>query len=1026
MGVPLKLITLLAALLLLFPVAAFPQGATGGLRGQVTDPSGAAVAGAKVIVTPATGKALTVDTGRDGSYEVKNLTPGKYAVDVIAKGFAPFEVLDFEISAGAAQKLDVKLDLAAQEEKVVVEGVTPTVDVSPESNVGAIVMTEKDLEALSDDPDDLQNDLTALAGPSAGPNGGQIYIDGFTAGQLPPKSAIREIRINQNPFSTEYDKLGYGRVEIFTKPGSNQWHGEVNVQGNTAGFNSKNPFAAEEPSYYSTLYNGNIGGPLGKKTSIFFNFQYRDINDVSVIHATGPECLQNASCYSGTPPNVTKVPLNSSAATPRRRLNLGPRVDYQLTPTNTLNVRYQYERNDQSGLGLTSGFALAPQAYGSLATEHQLQVGDTQVFGTNIVNETRFQFLHEPTNINPVTTTALQVSVPGAFTDGGNAQNLVIDTQNRYEFQNYTQILHKNHTIKFGVRFREFVENNTANTSFNGNFSFPSLQAYDAALLVLNAAGAPPAVQVKGAQFFNICVPGAGGVCITSAATQTTATEFDAGPYIQDDWRVRPNLTLSAGLRIESQTGISDHLDWAPRVALAWGIARGKNPPKTVLRVGSGIFYDRFLQNLILQAERLNGTVQLQNVVNAPCFALLGASMTLPLNVAECKTLPGPPPMPATALPTVYRIAPNLHAPGLLQTAVVLERQLTKTANLSLTYLNSRGWDQLLTNNINTPLLGTYSLVQMPAPTPMYPYCAPGVPAGPTCPNGTPGNIYQYQSEGVLRQNQFIAQLNIRAGQKFSITSYYTLNYANSDTAGANSFPSNPYNLQQDYGRAAFDIRNRLFVIGTFAFPHGIRLSPFVIASSGTPYSVTLSQDLIGSSQFNQRPAAGATGPCVTSGSLVCTPVGNFETLPAPGGPVVPINSLTGPAHFTFNLRVSKTWGFGEKPERAGGGGGEAGGGGGGGPRGPGRGPGGMGSMGMGGLGSATNKRYNLTLTLYARNIFNYTNLSTPTAFLNPPLIAGGNGSISPAFGLSNSLQGGAFSSQSASRVIYLQLGFSF
>ena len=106
-----------------------------------------------------------------------------------------------------------------------------------------MVLTGNDLDALSDDPDELADDLQALAGPSAGPNGGQIYIDGFTGGQLPPKSSIREIRINQNPFSAEYDKLGYGRIEIFTKPGTDQYHGQISVVGNSSYFNSTSPFA---------------------------------------------------------------------------------------------------------------------------------------------------------------------------------------------------------------------------------------------------------------------------------------------------------------------------------------------------------------------------------------------------------------------------------------------------------------------------------------------------------------------------------------------------------------------------------------------------------------------------------------------------------------------------------------------------------------------------------------------------------------------------------------------------------------
>ncbi len=110
-----------------------------------------------------------------------------------------------------------------------VTGDTPGVSVDPDSNVSAVVLTGKDLDALSDDPDELSNELTALAGPAAGPSGGQIYIDGFTGGQLPPKSAIRAIIINQNPFSAQYDTPGYGRVEILTKPGTDKLHGQVFV-----------------------------------------------------------------------------------------------------------------------------------------------------------------------------------------------------------------------------------------------------------------------------------------------------------------------------------------------------------------------------------------------------------------------------------------------------------------------------------------------------------------------------------------------------------------------------------------------------------------------------------------------------------------------------------------------------------------------------------------------------------------------------------------------------------------------------
>ncbi|MGA7191518.1 MAG: carboxypeptidase regulatory-like domain-containing protein, partial [Candidatus Acidiferrales bacterium] len=239
------------------------QTTTGAIHGQVTDPSAAAVVGASVIVTTPDGKSLAATTNRDGVFDVKGLAPGKYIVEVIAKGFALYKNETVQVTAGQIQDLKISLTIEEEQQQVTVTEQAGAVDVSPTNNAGAIVLNGAALDALPDDPDELQTDLTALAGPSAGPNGGQFYIDGFTAGQLPPKSAIREIRINQNPFSAEYDKVGYGRIEIFTKPGTDKWHGGFSVNGNDSAFNSKNPFfdshaaaGTPYPGYYSVQYSG--------------------------------------------------------------------------------------------------------------------------------------------------------------------------------------------------------------------------------------------------------------------------------------------------------------------------------------------------------------------------------------------------------------------------------------------------------------------------------------------------------------------------------------------------------------------------------------------------------------------------------------------------------------------------------------------------------------------------------------------------------------------------------------------------
>jgi hypothetical protein len=971
---------LLVALALLFAsprMLAQTASGTGTLRGQVTDPSGSSIANATVIVTTPTGNAITATTNREGIYEIKNLAQGKYGVKVISQGFAPFETSNVEVLAGQIQKLDVPLTIEVREEKVTVtDQAAAALDTNPANNAGAIVLQGKDLEALSDDPDELQSDLQALAGPSAGPNGGQIYIDGFTGGQLPPKASIREIRINQNPFSAEYDKLGYGRIEILTKPGTDQFHGQLYFSGTSSAFNSKSPFVQTQPGYETTQFSGNVGGPLSKKASFFFNLERRDINDSSVIDA---KTLDS---------NFNPVTFSEAIANPRRRTNLSPRLDYQLGTNNTLTARYQFFRESETNGGVGQ-LSLPSQGYNVTNTEQTLQISDSQIFGAKIVNETRFQYIRDRNNQNaqsPLPT----IGVPGAFTTGGNSQGTIIDNQDHYELQNYTSMVLGAHFLKFGGRARDIRDSGNSTSNFNGTYTFTSLDgseltSYRSTLMGLPGSGP---YQAK----------------VTAGLPSVAVNVFDVGLYIQDDWRFRSNMTFSYGLRYETQNAIGDHGDVAPRVGFAWGLGGGKNKsPKTVLRAGFGMFYDRFTSDLVMQSERVNGLNQAQLVVSNPAYCPNSFGLT-------CLNLPPQPCATANSQPnpnacSKYRIDPNLRAPYIMQTVVSLERQVTKSANLTVTYLDSRGVHALLVSNINAPVPGTY---------------LPGDPlnAAAIRPFGNVGNLFEYQSDGVFRQKQVIVNSNIRVGTKFSLFGFYMLNYANSDTAGPSTFSSNPYDLGQDYGRAAFDVRHRVFFGGTMALPHAFRLSPFLVAQSGSPFNITVPTDLNGTTVLNSRPsfASSLSNPA----DVVVTQFGSFDTVPVPGEKIVPINYGTASPRFTLNVRLGKTFGFGRKPETAptaGGPGGGPGGGRGGGEHGRG-GPfgGGGGLNGIGGMGNATDRRYNLTFSVSARNVLNVVNLATPNGVLG-----------SPFFGQSNALvANGPYSSASANRRIDLQVQFTF
>jgi len=955
--------TVFIFLILLFATHLWAQAA-GTLRGLVTDPSGAVVQGAIVTAESESGQTTAAKTGKLGTYEVKGLAPGKYTVSVSAKGFS-IASSDVELAPGKDQKLDVRLEIAVEQQQVAVEETQTKVDIGSENNASAMVIKGKDLEALSDDPDELSSELQALAGPAAGPNGGQMYIDGFSGGTLPPKASIREIRVNQNPFSAQYDRLGYGRIEIFTKPGTDKFHGQLMFRDSPAGINAVNPFAFPlRPTYDAQQVEGNIGGPITKNGSFFLNVEDRNTQDHRI---TTPFLALDASHNA--------VAFPQAVSYPGAGIEISPRFDYQITANNTLTTRFEYNRNhSDNALGTLS---LPEQAYNTRSSEINAQISDTQIVNSKTVNETRFQYVRNISsqraqNFLP------QISVLGAFNSGGNPIGRSSSSQDHYELQNYTSMSLGNHFVRFGGRLRETAETDSQIQNFNGTYTFSSLNAY---LSTLQGLGPGPA------QF-----------SINTGNPLTSNTSVDAGLYVEEDWKIRPDLMFSHGLRFETQNEIHDHADWAPRIGVAWAPGGTKNAsPKTVLRTGFGIFYDRFGQNLILQALRQNGINQQQFVVDS----------STPSGAAILALYPNIPPFSALtgvqAL-TIRHIDTRLRAPYTMQLATSVERQLTKTANLSITYLHSRGNHQLLSRNINTPVPGTFDPNNLKTLS------------SATYPLGQPGKVYQYQSEGVFNQNQLITSFNVR-GRVLSLFGFYMLSYAKSDTAGAGSFPSNEYDLGNDYGRTGYDIRHRLFFGGSISIPYGFRLNPFMVVNSGLPFNIYTGNDLNGDSIIgNDRPAFATS----SSQTPVPTRFGIFDSTPSTGEKIIPINFGKESARYSLNARLSKTFGFGGSSSGANSGGGK------GGPGGPrmgggreGRGGGeGMGRI-FGGPSGGSEQRYNLTFTIGAFNLFNHVNLNDPIGNISSP----------KTFGIANTLAGPPFTPPNTfatNRRIDLQMNFSF
>jgi hypothetical protein len=968
-------LALMLALSLAVSFAQQPQPGT--LRGQVTDEFGGALVGATVTAVNQSGVEKSTVTNDEGNYVISGLTPGAYTVRAVANGFAVFEAADVEISAARRDPLDIKLSVTIEEQKVTVSGDQRNISTDSDSNADALVLRGKDLDALPDDPDDLAAALSALAGPSVGPNGGQIYIDGFTGGRIPPKEAIREVRVSQNPLNAENDRPGFGRIDILTRPGYDRWRGSANFNFNDESMNARNPFAPRRADFQTRLFGFTLSGPVtAKKSSFFLDFQRREEDDNDIVNARILDSSLNV------------VRFNQIILQPRRNLTFSPRFDYAINQNHTIVARYTYSRFslENSGIG---GFNLPSRAFDTGNHQHTFQFTETAVLNPKVINETRFQFVRTSNEQNGDNTVPT-IQVLDAFTGGGSQVGLSFNRETRWELQNYTTATwFPNHVFRFGVRLRNVKITDVSRGNFGGTFVFTSLEEYRRVLL-----GDPTARPTQ----FNI----------SGGEPQAEVSQTDLGAFFQDEWRLRPNLSLTLGLRYEKQSNIDSKFNFGPRVFFAWAPGGtstgtlgqfGAGQPAFVIRGGFGMFYDRFNENNTLGALRFDGVTQTRfnisnqdlDVNNLPVLDTLLQNVVFNqdgtvANVPTAASLVGLQPQ------VVNRISDDLQAPYTMLGAINVEKQLPYNITVFALLVSIRQRHNLVFRDINAPL--------------------PGNPNDR--PNAALGNVFQWESSGFFNMTQFVAGMRTQLNPGLTIFANYFTAKTESNTdcvfnIQAGCYPSDSYNLNADRGRWAFIPRHNFFLGGTIAIPKlKLALNPFIIARTGNYFNITTGADTNGDKLFRERPAFASASTLPQN--LRRTPYGDFDIDPAPGATIIPRNYGEGPGFFSVNLGISRSFGFGNLPGAkaaaaaapattaaapGGGGGGGAvggaprGGAAGGGQRGGGGGGGGQRAGGGGGPvgpgGAGAEKRYNLTFSLNFQNLFNRTNLDVPVGNLNSP-----------------------------------------
>jgi len=885
------------------------QTRAGSVSGQVTDEFGALVVGATVTLTAADGTQMALVTNAEGSYTFNSVAPGRYMLKASAFGFSAHENTEVEVTAGKRTAHDVRLVVAIAKSEVTIAD-ERSLNTDSANNADAVVLRGQDLDVLPDDPDALAAAAQAMAGPSAGPNGAQIFIDGFTGGRMPPKESIREVRINQNPFNAENNNIGFGRIDILTKPGMDKLRVSTFYNFGDESLNSRNPFSPTRAPFQVRYYGGSISGPVvAKKASFFLDFQRRVVDDNAIVNATVLDPLLRAT------------PFSLALLVPNRNLSFSPRFDYQLNTNNTLILRYSYSKTRAENVG-ASDFSLPSRAYNRSNTEQSLQLTETAVLNLETINETRFQYIRNRSR--QAGSSIPTIVVQDAFTSGGSQIGLAHVDDNRWELQNYTTRTSGRHILRFGVRARGVQITDVSPTNFGGTFTFsggfaPQLDANNQ--IVRDTGGNPVQVSISSLDRFRrtLLFQGrpdlralGGGVTQFSLAGGNPAaavSQTDLGFFVQDEWRIRPNLTLTAGLRYEWQNNISSNLNFAPRLFVAWapggtsvgsqGGPANSSQPKLVIRGGMGVFYDRFGERATLLANRFNGTNESDYRISDP--SLLD---TATFSVNGVTNVPSAQSLAAFASPQIVRrIAPDFRAPAFVMTAINIERQLPYKFTFFLVGFNYRGKHLLRLRNINAPLPGTYDANN---------------PSKSVRPYGNIGDIFYYESSAKFNDFRMFGGLRRQMSKGFSVFANFGMGKGKTDTdcifgSIGSCFPANSYDATSEYSRVAFIPTANFFVGGTVVVPRlKLNLNPFIVVTSGRPFNIVTGRDTNGDGLFTERPAfaTAQTNPA----DLKRTKLGDFDLNPVAGQALIPRNYGTGPGLFSVNMGISRSFAFGNSP----------------------------------------------------------------------------------------------------------------
>jgi hypothetical protein len=781
---------LIAVLALLVAAPLYAQNANlAQLRLVIVDQTGAGIPNATITVTPQGGsQPVTATSDERGLATLPDVALGQAQLHVEFPGFLPTD-MPLNLRRGVNNQ-NVELKIEGFSDEVVVQDTTATDD--RRGNSMSTTLEESEIEALPEDPDELADYLTQLAGGA----GAIFQVNGFRGGRLPTRDEIRQIRIRTNSFSADNHDAGRTQIEIVTRPNVSAWSGNANMQYRNDAMNARNAFSTTKTPEQNRQFNFGLRGPIVKnRTSIRFNVDGRRDVQSDTIRAV----------------DENGVTLGLGVRRPSDSTNVTVGLEHGVNNNQTLRleVRGGTSKTENNGVG---GFNLPERGTTRTGDNYSVRAQLQGVIGKNALNEIRLQVTGNSSDTESLSSLPALI-VNDAFSRGGSGANNT-NSNRQYEFaDNFDFNVGKKQQMRIGLlleggSYKYFDQSNA-----NGTFTFPSLAAYNAVVAgqpLLDQEGNPilPTYKRRDGQ------------------VNTKFNVWQAGFYWQDDIRVNNKFSYSVGVRNEMQSLLDDKLNLMPRLGFTF-TPRGN---RTAIRGGYGLFYDWYESNLYDQTLRVNGIAQKDILIlNAGYPDPLASSTGVPADVQPGGRI---------------QANPDLKMPLTHQTSIGIERQVTANLSVQVTYQALRSRNQMRSINLNQPVIVGETVDFRGNVVPVY-----------VRPDTTVGNITQFESTGRSQSDRLTFNYNYRIpNRNIFFGGNYTLGWAKNDTDGATSLPMDSNNLAAEWGTARGDIRHR--VQGQINLPlvWGVRVSSNVNAQSGAPYTITTGLDTNKDGLFNERP----------------------------------------------------------------------------------------------------------------------------------------------------------------------------